>query len=120
MGVYKLHLVLETLGDTGDHVGDHGLDGSQTSNVLSVTVPNGESSLETLGGLDLYFEERKHEQSETWFRFFTMPKRLMGRQAIQVIWRMIGEVEWVVILPDYRYPLYCPNPPRTFPSSGYS
>lgn len=53
MGVDKLHLVLETLGNTGDHVGDHGLDGSQTSNVLSCTVPYGELGLGTLGTLDL-------------------------------------------------------------------
>jgi hypothetical protein len=53
MGVYELHLVLETLGDTGDHVGDHGLDGSETGNVLSCTVPHGELGLGTLGTLDL-------------------------------------------------------------------
>jgi hypothetical protein len=56
MGVHQLHLVLETLGDTGDHVGDHGLDGSETSDVLSGSVPHGELGLGTLGTLDL--EER--------------------------------------------------------------
>ena len=53
MGVDQLHLVLVTLGDTGDHVGDHGLDSSETSDVLSVSVPNGEPGLGTLGTLDL-------------------------------------------------------------------
>jgi len=81
MGVDELHLVLETLGDTGDHVGDHGLDGSQTSNVLSVTVPNGESSLETLGGLDLYVGGKEQEQSEIGFRDGTFSERLTGRQS---------------------------------------
>lgn len=53
MGVDQLHLVLVTLGDTGDHVGDHRLDSSETSDVLSVSVPNGEPGLGTLGTLDL-------------------------------------------------------------------
>lgn len=38
MGVHVSHLVLVTLGDTGDHVGDQRLDSSQSSNVLSVTM----------------------------------------------------------------------------------
>lgn len=61
MGVYQLHLVLVTLGDTGDHVGNHGLDGSETGNVLSGTVPHGELGLSTLDTLDL--KERHRDQT---------------------------------------------------------
>lgn len=45
------HLVLVTLGDTGDQVGNQGLDSSQSSNVLSVTVVDGDldSSVGNLG-----------------------------------------------------------------------
>lgn len=38
MGIDVSHLVLVTLGDTSDHVGNKGLDSSKSSNVLSVTV----------------------------------------------------------------------------------
>lgn len=38
MRIDKSHLVLETDGDTGDHVGDERSDGSQVSNMSSVTV----------------------------------------------------------------------------------
>ena len=41
------------LGDTGDHVLDKRLDGSETSNVLSGTVEDGEGDLRTGGSLDL-------------------------------------------------------------------
>lgn len=54
MGVYEPHLVLEALGNTGNHVGDHGLDGSEAGNVLSGTVPHGESDSLVLLGLDLW------------------------------------------------------------------
>lgn len=45
MGVDVSHLVLVTLGDTGDHVVDQGLDGSEGSNVLSGTVEDGDLDL---------------------------------------------------------------------------
>lgn len=45
MGVDVSHLVLETLGDTNDHVVDEGLDSSQGSDVLSVTVEDGDLDL---------------------------------------------------------------------------
>lgn len=40
MGVTETHLVLESLGDTGDHVLDVRSDGSDGSDVLSVSEPN--------------------------------------------------------------------------------
>lgn len=45
MGVDVSHLVLETSGDTDDHVVDEGLDGSQSSDVLSVTIEDGDLDL---------------------------------------------------------------------------
>lgn len=45
MGVDVSHLVLVTSGDTGDHVVDEGLDGSQSSDVLSVTIEDGDLDL---------------------------------------------------------------------------
>lgn len=42
MRVDVSHLVLVTLGDTGDQVGNQGLDGSQSGDVLSVTVVDGD------------------------------------------------------------------------------
>lgn len=45
MGIDVSHLVLEALGDTNDHVVDKGLDGTQSSDVLSVTVEHRELDL---------------------------------------------------------------------------
>lgn len=53
MRVNKSHLVEEALGDTGDHVLDQRLDGSETSDVLSGTVPDSEDNLGALGSLNL-------------------------------------------------------------------
>jgi hypothetical protein len=45
MGIDVSHLVLEALGDTNDHVVDKGLDGSQSSDVLSVSVDDSQLDL---------------------------------------------------------------------------
>jgi hypothetical protein len=45
MGVDVSHLVLVALGDTSDEVGNQRLDSSQRSNVLAVTVVDGETNL---------------------------------------------------------------------------
>jgi hypothetical protein len=54
MGIYVTHLVLETLGDTGDHVVDNGSDSADASNVLAVTVVDNELELVFTNGLDLH------------------------------------------------------------------
>ncbi|ANB13881.1 hypothetical protein AWJ20_4832 [Sugiyamaella lignohabitans] len=45
MGIDVSHLVLVTLGDTSDQVGDEGLNSTEGSNVLSVTVVDSKTDL---------------------------------------------------------------------------
>jgi hypothetical protein len=54
MGIYVAHLVLETLGDTSDHVVDDGADSTDASNVLAVAVVDNELELLLTNGLDLH------------------------------------------------------------------
>jgi len=48
MSVYCAHFVLETLGDTGDHVGDETLNCPQASNMLPASLPYSQSDLVAL------------------------------------------------------------------------
>jgi len=54
MGIYVTHLVLETLGDTSDHVVDDGTNGADASNVLAVAVVDNKLELLLTNGLDLH------------------------------------------------------------------
>ena len=53
MGIYKTHLVLETLCDTNDHVVYQGADSAEASVVLAATLPDCEGDFACLGGEDL-------------------------------------------------------------------
>ena len=54
MGIYVTHLVLETLGDTSDHVVDDGANSADASNVLAVAVVDNKLELLLTIELDLH------------------------------------------------------------------
>jgi len=59
MGIYVTHLVLETLGNTGNHVVDNGTDGANASNVLAIAVVDNKLKLLLTSELDLHVKVTK-------------------------------------------------------------